>query len=95
MNYRLSSEFFEKYKKVVDVILNSNWEQEVDGLSIEFICYHYQFVVENVNYAREEKYKINSSKEFINKFQLGKITSQELINNSLNFMNEQRVDFVL
>ena len=93
---RLSNEFFNKYKSASELLLSDLFSDDIDGVRVLLGCTSYNFVSDKYGFNRQgENLELFTDKNIINKFLLGDITAQNLLDNSIVYINGQRIDFKL
>lgn len=92
---RLSNEFIEKYMHTARLLLDSSYEDEIDGIRVLLESYSYNFATQSSFNPATENLEIYTQKEVLNKFLDGKITAQNLLDKSIVFMGAQRMEFTL
>jgi len=93
---RLTNEFNEKYQIVNRLFLNESFIGDVAGVHLTLICSSTNFVSDKYGlYSKEESLEVFSKTSVIQQFINGDITAQDLIDQSIVFINAQRTKFTL
>ena len=92
---RLSNEFFEKYQAIIVMIMREPFSRVAPGIAVTLSSLSYNFVTGYATSCGRDEIVIRSDLAVVKAFVGGDITAQKLLNESVVFVNRQRVDFKL